>query len=130
MRLAALCRAVFAAAEMRRDIVMESAGSDEEGKDLLAQVIAACQAAIGSAMAEPSQALGIARGLGAALDTLRLVGSEVDKGEAGIAAITANADVLVRGALKDVLQHAANPERAVAILVRRQHPWHRFTVEI
>jgi integrase len=117
LQLAAMCRAIFAVAESKKEhVAMENTRSDDEGQDLLAQVVAACQAAIGKAMAEPSQALGIARGLGAALDALRLVGGEVGKGPGGIAAVTGNADALVRGALEDVLQHAGDPERAAAVL--------------
>jgi len=72
--------------------------------------------AIARALDNPSQAIGLARGLEAALDTLQLVGREVAKGEAGMAAVTANSEALTRSALADVLKLASVPEEALAAL--------------
>ena len=81
-QLATLCETIFALAAVRKDANTMATMSAEE-KNLAHQVVAACQAAIGRAIAQPSQAIGLARGLGAALTSLQLVQSEVAKGESG-----------------------------------------------
>jgi hypothetical protein len=46
---------------------------DDNETDLVKQVIAACHNAITRAIAQPSQAIGLAQGLGSALTSLQLV---------------------------------------------------------
>jgi hypothetical protein len=82
---------------------------DNTHTELASQVIAACQNSIGQALKQPSQAIGLARGLDAALTSLRLVQAEVAKGESGARAVTANAEALTRHALADVLKLASVP---------------------
>ncbi len=117
-RLATLCRAVFDLAEAGKDARAMNGESQLAGPegDLVAQVVAACQAALGSALANPSEALSLAHGLDTALTTLKLVGSEVGKGERGTSAIVANADALTRNALGDVLRLARDPSKAMSAL--------------
>ncbi|MDQ2079054.1 hypothetical protein RA307_02590 [Xanthobacteraceae bacterium Astr-EGSB] len=111
--LAALCRSVFAIAADR----MESATMEQHGhEELVQQVAAACQTAIARAMAAPSEAIGLARGLDGALTSLKLVQSEVAKGTAGARAVVDNAEALTRQALEDVLAFAPDPARARAAL--------------
>lgn len=76
-----------------------------ENGDLLTRVVQACQAAIGTALRNPSEALGVANGLRSALDTLNLVASETAKGEAGLHQVVGNAGMLTQGALASVLAH-------------------------
>lgn len=116
-RLAVLCRTVFDAALDGRTM-SQSAGLDGAEADLVAQVVAACQAAIANAMANPREALGLARGLDAALTTLKLVEGEVGKGPAGLPAVVANSEVLTRGALIDVLRLAPDPKAGTDALSR------------
>jgi len=76
-----------------------------ENGDLLTRVVQACQAAIGTALRNPSEALGVANGLRSALDTLNLVAGETAKGEAGLREVVDNAGMLTQGALASVLAH-------------------------
>ena len=113
--LAALCPTICASAAATMETAMTKPLNDNEN-DLVKQVIAACQNAITRAIAQPSQAIGLARGLGASLTSLQLVQAEVLKGEAGAKAVTANANALARHALTDVLTLAAQPDEALAAL--------------
>ena len=76
-----------------------------ENGDLLTRVVQACQAAIGTALRNPSEALGVANGLRSALDTLNLVAGEIAKGEAGLRPVVDNAGTLTQNALDTVLAH-------------------------
>jgi len=89
---------------------------DESETALVQQVMNACQQAIKTAVAQPSQAIGLARGLDAALTSLRLVQTEIGKGESGARAVIENADAISRAALKDVLKHASDPAAAQRVL--------------
>jgi hypothetical protein len=116
-QLATLCQAVFALAATKKETAMatpQSPGNNDT--ELARQVIDACQNAIKRAVAQPSQAIGLARGLDAALTSLRLVQSETSKGEAGARAVVDNAAALTRHALKDVLKLASDPARALDVL--------------
>ena len=95
---------------------MDNADNTQDEQALLEHVIAACQAAIANAMADPSQALGLARGLEGALDTLTLVSREVEKGDAGIQTVRDNAAPMVRGALASVLAHAGDSKKTSRVL--------------
>jgi integrase len=75
-----------------------------------------CQAAISRALSAPSEAIGLARGLDAALTTLRLVETETSKGAAGAAYVRSHAETLTRSALSDVLRHSKDPTRAKSAL--------------
>lgn len=71
---AALCRTIFAlAAATKEDRTMGTQSHGNHDNELAEQVVAACQNAIKKAVAQPSQALGLAHGLDAALTSLRLV---------------------------------------------------------
>ncbi len=87
-------------------------------QDLFAKVVEACQAGIAHALADPSEALGFAKALDAALSTLRLVESETSRGEAGAPYVAANAEAMTRSALSDVLRYSPDPERAREALAR------------
>jgi hypothetical protein len=114
-QLATLCESIFALAAAQKDAnAMDPLSSQE--KDLAHQVIAACQTAIGRALKQPAQAVGLARGLNGALTSLLLVQSEVAKGAAGARAVVDNADALTRNALTDVLKISAQPAEALAAL--------------
>ena len=76
-----------------------------ENGDLLTRVVQACQAAIGTALRNPSEALGVAHGLRSALDTLNLVAVETARGEAGLRPVVGNARLLTQAALASVLAH-------------------------
>ncbi|WP_237481809.1 hypothetical protein [Lichenibacterium dinghuense] len=84
--------------------------------DLVAQVVAACQAAIGRALAEPSEAFDIARGFQGALSTLQLVDTEVAKGEGGNKFVVDHADSMSRAACSDVLRFMSDPTTGLAAL--------------
>ncbi|MDP1603449.1 MAG: hypothetical protein Q8M03_09320, partial [Legionella sp.] len=114
---AALCRTIFAlAAATKEDRTMDTQSHGNHDNELAEQVVAACQNAIKKAVAQPSQALGLAHGLDAALTSLRLVQTEIGKGEHGARAVVDNAAALTRHALKDVLAHPSDPKRALEIL--------------
>lgn len=83
---------------------------------LIQQVIDACENAIKQAVVQPSRAVGLAKGFGAALTSLRLIQSEVAKGSNGASVITVNADALTRNALAEVLNVASQPDDALAAL--------------
>lgn len=112
-RLAALCQAVF---ENASGAMAGTEGLEGAERDLVAQVVAACQAAIASAMERPSEAIGLARGLETALTTLKLVESEIGKGPAGIPAVVGHADALARGALTHLLRLAPDPRPGLGAL--------------
>lgn len=116
-QLATLCQTISSfAAEMWKGISMDASQIDGRQNELVQHTVAACQNAISCALENPAHAIGLARGLGAALSTLQLVGQEVERGEAGIAAVTSNAEALTRSALSDVLKLASVPEEALAAL--------------
>lgn len=103
--------------------------SPGDGSDLLAAIVDACHSAIDKALAAPHEALGLAEDLTGTLSTLRLVASEVAKGDDGIPAVTKNAESLVRDALSSVLARSANADAARgavesvgAIIPRRPSP--------
>ena len=106
-QLATVCDTVFALAAARKDANTMTTMTPQE-EDLATQVISTCQAAISRALKQPSQAIGLARGLDAALTSLRLVQTEVDKGTAGARAVVDHADALTRHALTDVLKLSAS----------------------
>ena len=114
-QLATFCDTVFALAAARKDANTMSPMTPEE-ETLAKQVVDACQTAIGRALQRPSQAIGLAKGLGAALTSLQLVQSEVAKGAGGARAVVDNADALTRNALIDVLKLSAQPSQALAAL--------------
>jgi hypothetical protein len=114
-QLATICDTVFALAAAQKDVNAMNTMSPQE-ENLAKQVIAACQTAIGSALKQPKQAIGLARGLGTALTTLQLVQSEVAKRTGGASAVVDNADALTRHALADVLKLSAQPNAALAAL--------------
>lgn len=117
LTLASLCQSIFSAAlEARKSRVMSIFSMNDPETNLAAQVVQACQSAIDRALAEPSQAIGLALGLSSALQTLQLVQGEVSKGPSGAPAIVANADMLARGALAEVLRLSAQPNNATAAL--------------
>ena len=116
-QLATLCQTICSfAADIWKGISMDASQTDDRQNELVQHTVAACQNAISRALENPSQAIGLARGLEAALNTLQLVGRETERGEAGIAAVTANAEALTRSALTDVLKLASVPEEALAAL--------------
>jgi hypothetical protein len=116
-QLATLCQTICSfAADIWKGISMDASQTDDTQNELVQHTVAACQNAIGRALENPAQAIGLARGLEAALNTLQLVGREVEKGEAGIAAVTANAEALTRSALTEVLKLASVPKEALAAL--------------
>ena len=118
--LATLCQAVSAAA-VAANTKGDPMPTDEQpldGKrnDLVQKVVAACQASIDRAIKHPAQAIGLARALEGSLTSLRLVGTEVAKGDAGARAVVDNAEALTRHALTDVLNLSRQPEEALAAL--------------
>jgi hypothetical protein len=114
-QLATLCESIFALAAAKKATNTMATMSAEE-KNLAHQVVAACQAAIGGALKQPAQAIGLARGLNGALTSLLLVQSEVAKGAGGARAVVDHADALTRHALTDVLALSAQPAEALAAL--------------
>lgn len=113
-----LCRAVFKAAAEHQEMLRMGQLFSKSEADLVKQVVNACQTAIAKALESPSEAMGIAQGLQAALSTLKLVGTETAKGEAGLPAIVSEREHLTRGALMSVLQYATDPEAALSALQR------------
>jgi len=83
LQLAALCDAVAAAAAIWKEDFMLGDLADEQKAELVKKVVDTCQTAIGRAIENPVQAIGLARGLDTALTSLRLVQAEVMKGETG-----------------------------------------------
>jgi hypothetical protein len=100
-QLATLCRSAAALVMDNRECVVETGG-----ENLLGRVVAACQAAIGTALKNPVEALSVAQGLQAALSTLQLVAGETAKGPSGLSSVIDNAPSLTRGALASVLGYA------------------------
>jgi hypothetical protein len=116
-QLATLCSAICDAAEKdTRSKVMMEKSLDEQQKQLVSQVADVCQHAIKTVAREPSRAIGLARALDSALTSLRLVQTEIAKGEAGARAVVDNADALSRAALTEVLKLAADPAGALKVL--------------
>lgn len=116
-QLAALCTAVCDAALLTQpEADMTMTPLDEKETALVRQVVDACQQAIKTAVNQPSRAIGLAKGLDAALTSLRLVQAEIGKGESGARAVIDNADAISRAALKDVLKHASDPHLAQKVL--------------
>jgi hypothetical protein len=117
VRLAALCQTICSfAADTWKGIPVEASQFDDRQSELVRNTVTACQTAIAAAIKNPSQAIGLARGLEGALTSLLLVQKEVAKGDAGAAAVTANADALTRHALTEVLKLSTQPEEALAAL--------------
>lgn len=117
VQLAALCQTICSfAADTWKGTPVEASQFDDHQSELVRNTVTACQTAIAAAIKNPSQAIGLARGLEGALTSLLLVQREVAKGEGGAKAITANADALTRAALTDVLKLSAQPEEALAAL--------------
>lgn len=122
LQLASLCQTICSfAADLWKGIPMDASQIDDKQNELVQHTVAACQNAITRALENPAQAIGLARGLEAALTSLQLVEREVAKGEAGAAAVTANAEALTRAALTDVLRLASEPEHAFAALAAVDH---------
>lgn len=116
-QLAALCTAICEAADVgQQETDMTIKPLDEKETALVQQVVNACQQAIKTAVNQPSRAIGLAKGLGAALTSLRLVESEFGRGAAGNPAVIDNADAISRAALKDVLRLAPDPSAALDVL--------------
>jgi hypothetical protein len=117
LQLASLCQTICSfAADIWKVAPMDASQFDDQQNELIRHTVTACQNAITGAVKNPSQAIGLARGLEAALNTLQLVGREAEKGEVGLAAVTANAEALTRSALTDVLKLAEKPQQALAAL--------------
>jgi hypothetical protein len=117
LQLASLCQTICSfAADIWKGTAMDAMQFDDQQNDLVRHTIDACQNAIAGAVKNPSQAIGLARGLESALTSLQLVQREVAKGEEGAAAVTANADALTRQALGDVLRLSVQPNQALASL--------------
>jgi hypothetical protein len=117
IRLAALCQTICGfASETCKGIPVEASQFDDHQSELLRNTVMACQTAIAAAVKNPSQAIGLAHGLEGALTSLLLVQKEVAKGDAGAAAVTANADALTRHALTEVLKLSGQPQEALAAL--------------
>ncbi|MET3160019.1 hypothetical protein ABIF34_007044 [Bradyrhizobium japonicum] len=117
VQLATLCQTICSfAADIWKGTAMDASQIDDKQNELARHTVEACQNAITRALEKPAQAIGLARGLEAALDTLQLVGREVARGEAGMPAVTANAEALTRAALADVLKLAGRSEDALAAL--------------
>ena len=117
LQLASLCQTICSfAADTWKGTPMDASQFDDRQNELIRHTVTACQNAIAGAVKNPSQAIGLARGLDGALTSLLLVQREVAKGEAGAAAVTANADELTRQALADVLKLSAQPKEALAAL--------------
>jgi hypothetical protein len=117
MRLAALCQTICSfAADTWKGTPVEASQFDDHQSELVRNTVTACQTAIAAAIKNPSQAIGLARGLEGALTSLLLVQREVGKGDAGAAAVTANADALTRQALTEVLKLSTQPKEALAAL--------------
>lgn len=117
VRLAALCQTICGfAADIRKGTPVETSQFDDRQSELVRNTVTACQTAIAAAIKNPSQAIGLAHGLEGALTSLLLVQKEVAKGDAGAAAVTANADALTRQALTEVLKLSSQPEEALAAL--------------
>jgi hypothetical protein len=122
VQLASLCQTICSfAADHWKGTTMDVSPIDDKQNELASHTVVACQNAIARALENPSEAIGLARGLEAALTSLQLVGREVAKGEAGAAAVTANAEALTRAALTDVLRLASQPEQALAALAAVEH---------
>jgi hypothetical protein len=102
--LATLC--VLAAEQVVKSSGSSSMRDATEEKDLLARVAAACNEAIGAALADPARALSLAGRIGPVLATLNLVAAETGKGAAGLQSVVDNAPDLTRGALVDFLSLA------------------------
>jgi hypothetical protein len=84
VQLATLCQTVCSfAADIWKGIAMDASQIDDKQNELARHTVAACQNAITRALENPAQAIGLARGLEAALSTLQLVGREVARGEGG-----------------------------------------------
>ncbi|WLA74058.1 hypothetical protein QIH77_02135 [Bradyrhizobium diazoefficiens] len=121
LQLASLCQTVCSfAADVWKGISMDASQTDDRQNELVQHTVTACQNAIARALENPAQAIGLARGLEAALNTLQLVRREVEKGEAGIAAVTSNAEALTRSALTDVLKLSSVPEALAALAAVEQ----------
>ncbi|UWU92912.1 hypothetical protein [Bradyrhizobium sp. CB1015] len=114
LHLVSVCQVICsAAAGLGKNMDTSLPGAEDE---LVRHVVEACQNAIGLAVAQPSQAIGLAQALQSALTSLQLVQNEVAKGDAGASAVTSNADALARGALKEVLNFASLPGEALAAM--------------
>ncbi|WP_438275839.1 hypothetical protein [Nitrobacter sp.] len=115
VQLATLCQTICSfAADIWKGTPMDASQIDDRQNELVQHTVAACQNAITRALENPAQAIGLARGLEAALTSLQLVEREVAKGETGAAAVAANAEALTRAALTEVLKLASQPEQALA----------------
>jgi hypothetical protein len=121
-QLAVLCQTICSfAADIWKGTPMHTLQFDDKENDLIRHTVTACQNAITRALENPSQAIGLARGLDAALTSLQLVQREVAKGDAGASAVTANADALTRQALGEVLKLSARPGEALAAMAALDH---------
>jgi hypothetical protein len=122
VQFAGLCQFIcsFAAATWK-GTDMNTLQLDDKQNSLVKHTVDACQNAIARALEHPSEAIGLARGLESALTSLQLVQREVSKGEAGMPAVTANADTLTRSALTHVLKLAANPGIGFAALAAMEN---------
>lgn len=115
-QLAALCTAICDAALIGQpEAEMATNPLNEKEIALAQQVVSARQQAIKTAVNQPSRAIGLARGLGAALTSLRLVESEFGRGDAGNRAIIDNTDAISRAAGKDVFKLAPDPSEALKL---------------
>jgi len=117
-QLAFLCQAICTAAAEAGETGSMDVQLQPDEADLVSHVINACQNAIAQAIAEPSRAIGLAKGLGEALTSLQVIQSEVGKGAGGAPVITAHADALTRSALGDVLKLASQSDTALAALAK------------
>lgn len=115
--LAMACRGIFEDAASNRRTAMDAGQTNHNDTELVEQVVAACQAAIASAVKQPKSAIGLARSLSSALTSLQLIQSEVGKGDGSHAVVT-NADALTRQALTQVLSFAPNPSEAKSALAK------------
>lgn len=115
-KCAASCDAIFALAVAHKEATVLGEPSNDPPNQLVQQVVDACQNVIKNAVAQPKTAIQLAHALAGSLSTLRLVQTEVARGEAGAVAVVQRAEELTRGALRDVLKHASDPLRADDLL--------------
>jgi hypothetical protein len=121
VQLATLCQTICSfAADSWKGIAMDASQIDDKQNDLAQHTVAACQNAITRALENPAQAIGLARGSSGA-EHAAARRREVERGEAGIAAVTASAEAYDALRADDVLKLASVAEEALAALAAVEH---------